>query len=334
MKKISIIIPMYNSKNYIIGCLKSIFAQDYNNYEVIIVNDGSTDESDLVVNNFIQDKSSFFLYNISNKGVSHARNYGIEKSTGEYITFIDADDFIELNTLSTIMNILNSNDIDCLKYSYSKKIGTIKKEYKFHCMTDQIIFKEDYISKVYPNILLNNDFSSIWNMVVKKELLFNIRFDENKKYAEDRKFNYDVLSVSKNLFICSMPLYNYVINSQSVMNNVNKEKSIKQIIDIIDTNNYIYLNCNKYNLKFELENSISNDISNLVLINFAKLPYKKYKSELDELLNIIIKRFGEYEIINFIKKNQICYYKKNVYLKFKVKYLVYLLKKQLKRVIG
>lgn len=334
MKKISIIVPMYNAKESVIRCLKSIYIQKYDNYEVIIVNDGSTDNCNLMVEEYIKDKKRFSLLSIENSGVSHARNIGIENATGEYITFMDADDYLEDIALENIMSILNTSDIDCLKFGYYKKLGKIVKKYNFNCKCDSILAKKDYKTSVFPKILLNNDFSSVWNLVVKSSIIKKIKFDETKKYAEDRKFNFDVLSNSNNVYICSEPLYYYVINNKSVMNNVHSEKAIKQIIDVIDTNKYIYNNCKCIDIKKDFEKSICNDLNNLILNNYANLSYKEYISRINEASSNIISSIDEKSIINYIRDLFEDNKKYNKYLEFKSKLFIHFLKNKVKMVIG
>ena len=106
--KFSIIIPVYNVEAYISKCLDSIKNQSYDNYEVIIVNDGTKDNSVNVIDKYLSD-NRFKLYNKENGGLSSARNYGIKYVTGDYILFIDSDDYIERDLLNNFNNILKNN---------------------------------------------------------------------------------------------------------------------------------------------------------------------------------------------------------------------------------
>ena len=99
---ISIIIPVYNAKSYVSRCLDSIKAQDYTNWEVIIINDGSTDGVEDILNEYAEKDSRIKPINIENAGVSNARNVGLSKAIGEYVYFLDVDDWIETNTLSLL----------------------------------------------------------------------------------------------------------------------------------------------------------------------------------------------------------------------------------------
>ena len=108
--KISIIIPVYNAGNYIKKCIDSILSQTYENFEVIVINDGSSDNSWELLNKYYSDNKKIKLFNQENKGVSMTRNFGIDNANGDWITFVDADDWIENNTLERIVNIIEQNN--------------------------------------------------------------------------------------------------------------------------------------------------------------------------------------------------------------------------------
>jgi len=113
---ISIIIPAYNVERYIEDCLKSIIKQKFTNYEVIIINDGSTDDSKNIIERIISDKSKFKLYSQNNNGVSAARNKGVLHATGKYVCFLDSDDKISDNALHTLAALCTKNNLDTLVY--------------------------------------------------------------------------------------------------------------------------------------------------------------------------------------------------------------------------
>ena len=116
--KISIIIPIYNGEKFIKKCLNSILNQTYKNWEVIIVNDGSTDNTELILKEYCEKDSRILSFNKKNSGVSDSRNIGIEKAVGDYITFVDCDDWIEEDTLEKIVAILQEKECDVLRYNH------------------------------------------------------------------------------------------------------------------------------------------------------------------------------------------------------------------------
>lgn len=118
MPMISIIVTVFNLEEYISDCLESIRAQDFTDFEVIIINDGSTDRSEKIINNFLEDKR-FKIYSTDNRGVSEARNIALDLSLGRYIIFVDGDDIITKNCLSTSMSSIGNNDILVFNYKSS-----------------------------------------------------------------------------------------------------------------------------------------------------------------------------------------------------------------------
>ena len=120
MKKISVIVPVYNVEKYLDKCLNSILNQTYKNFEVIIINDGSTDESYKIISKYEKLDSRFKCYNKENGGLSDARNYGLDFVTGDYLLFIDSDDYVDNNYFENIVNIANKEDIDLIKIKLIK----------------------------------------------------------------------------------------------------------------------------------------------------------------------------------------------------------------------
>ena len=109
---ISVIIPVYNKENYIQNCLNSVLAQSYSNLEIVLINDGSKDNSGEILDEYADKDERVKVFHIENGGVYAARNFGLEKSTGDYVTFIDADDTIELSYIETLFRVLQENNCD------------------------------------------------------------------------------------------------------------------------------------------------------------------------------------------------------------------------------
>ena len=117
--KVSIIIPVYNAERYLRKCLESIVSQTYINWELILVNDGSTDTSGKICEEYAEKDARVRVYNKSNTGVSDSRNLGIKESTGKYLVFVDADDYwLSVNDLATLVGISEENQLDVLRGEY------------------------------------------------------------------------------------------------------------------------------------------------------------------------------------------------------------------------
>ena len=184
---VSIIIPAYNTEKYIVKCLKSLQVQTYDNIEVIIVNDGSIDQTQNIISAFIKTDKRFLLINQENAGVSSARNVGINVSTGNYLIFVDSDDYVAPDYVETLLTLmkLGNNELVCADY-YKVKNGVVNS----HSTDTQ---KVDILSRNDAIDLLHSDryFQGyLWNKIFLKEIVTQnyISFDPEIKIWEDMQF--------------------------------------------------------------------------------------------------------------------------------------------------
>lgn len=217
----SIIIPVYNVEKYLEQCLQSVISQTYTNFEVILINDGSTDKSKKICDKYTLDDTRFKLIDIKNKGVSNARNLGIEKSRGEYILFLDSDDYIELDALEKIYNVVNSNDYDIVLYRLVREINNKK-------IID--IDMDRYMNKAYST---KEEIKDLMPYLIKKEIINspikvyrnklikfnNIKFDTKLDLGEDLLFNMECILSSNNIYIMNDILYHYMIRNEDSLTN-------------------------------------------------------------------------------------------------------------------
>ena len=193
--KISVIIPVYNVEKYLAQCLESIAGQSYENLEIIIVNDGSTDRSEEICGKFEAMDSRIKLINQSNSGVSVARNTGIENATGDYITFVDSDDWLEKEMYnSMISQVTKFPELDMVMCDTVQIAGKLKKR-SSEFIRGGYYSKVDIISALYPTLLVTEDFAKIpvvsacttmirRNILIKKKICF----EPSLKYSEDYLF--------------------------------------------------------------------------------------------------------------------------------------------------
>ena len=220
--KYSIVVPVYNVGNYIIKCLESIKNQTFKgDYEVIIVNDGSTDKSEEIIKKYIQKLSNFKLYNQKNEGVSSARNYGIEKARGEFLLFVDGDDYIAPNTLEVFEEYLKYNpDIIVFDY-YTDNNGALK---KVHSYDDTV---EDKVNRYITSV------PSPCNKLFSKKLFENIKFLKNV-YYEDLATIPKLAKLTDNIIFIEQSLYYYVKRNNSIMNNMKYNPKMDTIFVVLE----------------------------------------------------------------------------------------------------
>lgn len=208
--KFSIIIPMYNIQEYIEKCINSVLQQDYEDYEIIVVNDGSTDNSERIVSNIKNEK--LLLINKPNGGLSSARNEGIKYATGDYIWFVDGDDYIEKDALRILNSHLQKEKYDVISFRYYK----VYKKNKI-LQIDRMDIND---KKQYP--LVN---TSAWGKIYRKDFYIknNFRFTDGKIYEDLSLIPFIMCKAEKVKFI-EEPLYNYIYRVNSIMNPTGKFK--------------------------------------------------------------------------------------------------------------
>lgn len=210
---ISIIIPLYNQEDYIIETLISLNDQVNKKFEIIIINDGSTDNSLSMVNKF-NSEVSIKIINQNNAGVSVARNKGLEVSSGEYVIFLDADDLLHPLTTQYIYDIINDNKYDFIGYSY--KCFDIIENYD----VDTIRYSEYDKDSFVKDYFMKNKIISMGGFCIKKEFVIDNKlfFSDDVSYSEDQKYIIEAILHSKKIAYISNVLHFYRKNIKSVMN--------------------------------------------------------------------------------------------------------------------
>lgn len=244
MNKISVIVPVYNVKEYIKECINSIQSQTFDNLEIILVNDGSTDGSDLICELFAESDDRIRVIHQKNQGVSEARNNGLIASTGEYITFVDADDWIKECHIELLYNLICEKNASYAASSWerisSKKCIPCKiPEYK-----NGILLNGDII-----NSLMDDSGISgyVWNKLYKREIIFpfnnGIYFDKKLSILEDLEWNLRILSTledDKKVVACSMrTTYCYRVREGSALNSEKTDQEFEVLKARQRINKYI-----------------------------------------------------------------------------------------------
>lgn len=209
---LSIIIPIYNVEKFIDRCIKSVLSQNFNQWELILVNDGSTDNSGKIAENFAKTDSRIHYINSKNYGVSHARNLGLKQATGQYISFIDSDDELEKNALFSFAQIEAASKASLYKFGY-KRISA-NEEIKV-TSTQTGIFK---VSQALSIIETNSYSGFLWNSIFKSNIIkqHKLQFDESISWCEDHLFFLEYLSHSEYVHIDSLFYYKYYIGANTI----------------------------------------------------------------------------------------------------------------------
>ncbi|QKT15263.1 glycosyltransferase family 2 protein [Limosilactobacillus reuteri] len=228
---ISVIVPVFNVEAWIEKCIYSILSQSFEDYELVIVDDGSTDNSSKICKSLsLIDKRIKYFYK-ENGGLSDARNYGLKKATGEYIVFIDSDDYIDKNYLYLLFNSIkkNNSDVAVCGFKWVDEKGNI-----IHNVPISNIEQQYLISgkKLLYDVFNSEGYAFIvvWNKIYKKEIFNHLSFDVNRLY-EDEFINYKLFWNVHKVSIVNQQLYYYVQRDGSIKNS---DISIKKIKDFND----------------------------------------------------------------------------------------------------
>lgn len=217
---ISVIIPIYNLAEYLPKCIDSVLAQTYGNFEVIAVDDGSSDSSAGILKEYAEKDSRMKPIFKENGGVSSARNAGLNESVGEYIFFLDGDDWIEPDTLEKLLKLSDGFDIVQAAYTESYDDGSENPPADIKFIDKEINDKNEMLSRYF----LAQIQESSWNKLYKKSVIGNIRFNEALSVAEDSQFVYTILKKSDNIKIIKDITYHYYIRKNSCMQSGISEK--------------------------------------------------------------------------------------------------------------
>ena len=219
-KKVSIIIPCYNIESYIEKCLKSIIDQTEKNIEIICVNDGSKDNTLAILQKYEQVDNRIRIINKKNGGVASARNVGIKEANGEYIMFVDGDDYIDENMVEQLYVNAKKNNIDIIKcnrydvYPKSKKI--IKRRPLWE--ENKIIEKDSFNEKIYMDFFKRAKLGVVWMTLIRNEIIKenDICFNEKMCVDEDVVFSFQVFLKAKRFMYLKDSYYYYVRHGEGL----------------------------------------------------------------------------------------------------------------------
>lgn len=213
--KVSIIIPAYNVADYITTCLDSIESQSYREVEVIIVDDGSTDQTAKVVQDYQQKHSlNITLLHQENQGVQVARQKGFEAASGDYVLWMDSDDWLEINALQRLSEKVDQCDVDliCFNYQFIRSDGQIR---------PAALHLEEVNQESLTTCLLNSSLNgSLWNKLIKREFLIKnqVLLPQDLYYGEDLASLFLIASLTPTVSVITEVLYNYYLRPSSVSN--------------------------------------------------------------------------------------------------------------------
>lgn len=309
--KISVIIPVYNVEQYLEKCLDSILNQTYKNIEIILVNDGSIDKSGVICDEYSRKYNNIKVFHKENSGVSSARNLGIDNATGQYLAFVDPDDYIDANMYEILVKkiVETNSDIAMCSFVYVQEHENIVED-----NSDEIIIfdKEEVLSRYFNRVKPFNA-SFLWNKLFKRELFEKDRLDVELKIQEDTEILLRIYDKVNLVVYIASPLYLYLIRNGAATEGRISQKKVNMDIALLKIFEYTKKNISKYK---------SAALRNYVVCYF-------------NIIIEIIKNYNEYgiyydDVINRLKKMYfIILFDKELKFKYKFHSTLLLLSKRL-----
>jgi len=220
--QLSVIIPVYNVESYLSRCVDSVLMQTFNHLEIILVNDGSTDSSGLICDEFASKDKRVKVIHQKNAGVSAARNAGMQSATGDYIAFVDSDDWLEQSMYESMMEIAVRENIDVIMCDFVNVKNQVKTEISSHLRKGHYV-KNEIIEELYPTLIVTENFGripivSVWNCLFRRKFLLDhqLSFDTVLKYSEDYLFMAQVITKADTFYYLKEKFfYNYLQYEES-----------------------------------------------------------------------------------------------------------------------
>lgn len=296
-KSVSIIVPAYNASEYIDLCLKCLIKQSYSNYEIIVIDDGSTDETSKICDCFAKKNNNIKVFHTRNNGAGEARNIGLSHANGDYICFVDADDMVESNYIEGLVNGIIDNDLSIC--SYDKKLGRLNN-------SDNLIIENiDQITTFRRMFASDGEkklcYGYLWNKLFRKDIIekYNIKFQSKYIMWEDMHFCCQYVINICNIGYVNNVLYHYnCTNNESISHKISN-KTMKLWIEAARS------------IELLLGESLVKNTGYDVLM--ADLYMKKLIS------GVKLKEHVEEDILNYLCKNKNMLRKKyNIYLRIYV----------------
>ncbi len=218
----SILVPVYNTEKYIERCIDSVMRQTYNHWELILVDDGSTDNSGIICDRYSLLDKRIKSYHKKNEGQISARQYAGNQTNGDYFIYLDSDDLLKDNALTVIYNAIQRTKSDCIIYGYERYYNNTT--YGKTIEREEVTYTESKKKEFYKKVFQNHGYNSMGRKAVRADILKGLPYNEyyKIKYAEDLIQSIDVYKRCKSITVIPDILYVYVMNPNSMMNLNNK----------------------------------------------------------------------------------------------------------------
>lgn len=281
MPKISVIIPVYNTEKYIEKCLESLAKQEMQDFEVIVVNDGSTDNSENVIKNYMQSSKLNIKYlEKENGGLASARNYGVEKASGKYISFLDSDDYLDKNLFSELEKYIDK-DIDLIKFKMKK----VDEKGKVIEKLDGPVFDICSGKQAYEKLCTSDKYMDpACIYLYKREFFVENNFKYKLRYHEDFGLTSLIIVQAKTVVSTDICGYNYLQTEESLTRSKDDSKNIDRAKDmLIHYDNMLAVIDANYDLSEKTKELVKRYYTNSVVLKAGSLKGKEKRNYIKEI---------------------------------------------------
>lgn len=276
---ISVIIPVYNSSLYLSRCLDSVLLQTYDDLEIVLVDDGSTDGSEVICDEYARNNDVIIVYHTENQGASMARRLGIEKARGEYICFVDSDDYVMPDYLSTLYDLEEMFNLGLSACGVRKIISGESIEITSFDYEKSVVLKGDELFHRF----FKYEFWGLWGKLYRKSLLMDITFPQ-ATLNEDYYVMARLLCKTGKMAYSSKPLYSYEQRSGSLSRQSLSEKSFEEYENVKSVYDFTLDNMPQYE-EYAFFNVVETVVKLLMQLRHASPKYKAHQQELKSFLS-------------------------------------------------
>ena len=315
MPKISVIIPVYNTERYIKKCLESLAKQKMQNFEVIIVNDGSTDNSEKLIKDYIKSSKLNIKYlEKENGGLALARNYGVERALGKYISFLDSDDYLDENLFSELEKYMDEG-IDLIKF----KMKTVDEKGKVLEKLDGPVFDKCTGEEAYKKLCTTDKYiDPACIYLYRREFFVGNNFKYKLRYHEDFGLTSLIIVQAKTFVSTKIFGYNYLQTEESLTRGKDYKKDIDRAKDMLaHYDNMITLIDAYYNISSKTKDLVKRYYTNSVVLKANTLKGKEKKQYIKEIKDRFMYRNIKPENLKQRIKRLLLKYSVNLYLKMR-----------------
>ena len=241
MAEVSIIVPIYNAEKTLPRCIESVINQEFTDFELILCNDGSSDNSGLICDEYQEKDSRIKVIHKENTGVSDTRNKALQIATGQYIQFLDADDWITVDATKLMVRRMKETDADLVISDFYRVVGK-RTSHKGDIDIEDVMNQETFAQHMMENPA-DFYYGVLWNKLFKREIIekYQIKMDENVSWCEDFLFNLEYILHANRIATLLAPIYYYVKTEGSLASQgMNITKTVKMKISVFEYYNEFY----------------------------------------------------------------------------------------------